>query len=166
MKVIKNFLSKDIFNNIKTILEDPRFSYYYQSSVLPFKPKAKWKNYDFFFCHTLFREEKQTSEDTFVENILYPITKKLNVKKIIRAKVNLYTNQHKHVESAYHVDTDDDVKIALFSVGTNNGWVEFETGEKFLSEENSIVLFNSNKKHKAVTQTDTKIRINININYE
>ena len=78
----------------------------------------------------------------------------------------LYTNQHKHVESAYHVDTDDDVKIAIFSVGTNNGWTEFESGKKFLSKENSIVLFNSNKKHKAVTQTDTIIRINININYE
>jgi len=166
MKVIKNFLPKDVFNKVKQILEDPRFPYYYQSSVLPFEPKKKWKNYDYFFCHTLFRDGEQTSEDPFIKNILHPITNKLKVKKIIRAKVNLYTNQHKHFESAYHVDTDDNVKIALFSVNTNNGWTEFEKGKKFLSEENSIVLFNSKYRHRAVTQTDSKIRINININYE
>ena len=164
MKAIKKFLSKDKFNNIKKILEDPRFPYYYQSSFLSV---IKNNNCDYFFSHTLFRDNKQTSEDKIVEAVLYPITEKLNCKKIIRAKVNLYTNQHKHIESDYHVDTDDsNIKIAIFSVGTNNGWTEFESGKKFLSKENSIVLFNSNKKHKAVTQTDTKIRINININYE
>ena len=168
MKAIKKFLSKDKFNNIKKILEDPRFPYYYQSSFLPSKPDEKWKNCDFFFCHTLFKKkEGQSSEDKIVEAVLYPITEKLNCKKIIRAKVNLYTNQHEHVESNFHVDTaDSNIKIAIFSVGTNNGWTEFESGKKFLSKENSIVLFDSNKKHKAVTQTDTKIRINININYE
>ena len=92
MKVIKKFLSKDKFNNIKKILEDPRFPYYYQSSFLPSKPDEKWKNCDFFFCHTLFKKEGQSSEDKIVEAVLYPITEKLNCKKIIRAKVNLYTN--------------------------------------------------------------------------
>ena len=163
MKVINNFLSKNIFNKLKNLLEDSRFPYYYQSSFLPV---VKNNNCDYFFCHTLFRDNKQTSEDVLVQNILYPITNKLKVKTIIRAKVNLYTNQHKHIESDYHVDTEDNVNIAIFSVGNNNGWTEFETGEKFLSKENSIVLFNSKIKHKAVTQTDTKIRINININYE
>ena len=163
MKVINNFLSKNIFNNIKNYLEDSRFPYYYQSSFLPL---IKNNNCDYFFSHTLFRDNKQTSEDALVQNILYPITHKLKVKKIIRAKVNLYTNQHKHIESDYHVDTEANVNIALFSVGNNNGWTEFESGKKFLSKENSIVLFNSNERHKAFTQTDTKIRINININYE
>tara|TARA_R110000803_G_C11954725_1_gene318077 strand:- start:18 stop:512 length:495 start_codon:yes stop_codon:yes gene_type:complete len=164
MKVINNFLSQNVFDNIKNLLEDSRFPYYYQSSFLP--SISKNNNCDFFFCHTFFRDSKQTSEDVFVKNILYPITNKLKVKKIIRAKVNLYTNQHKHIESDYHVDTDDNVNIALFSVGNNNGWTEFKTGKKFLSKENSIALFNSKLKHKVVTQTNTKRRINININYE
>mgnify|MGYP003632286721 FL=1 len=166
MKVIRNFLSKDKFKYLKNIVEDPRFPYYYQKNLLPVKSK-KWDKYDFFFCHMLFRDGLQVSGNKLVESVLYPITEKLGAKKIHRAKVNLYTNQHKHSESGYHVDTDYNyIKVALFSVGTNNGWTEFESGKKFLSKENSIVLFDSNKKHKAVTQTDTKIRINININYE
>jgi|TARA_B110000977_G_scaffold178395_1_gene235920 hypothetical protein len=166
MKIFQNFLSKNKLNIIRSILEDDRFPYYYQDDIAFKNSKNKSNNCDFFFAHALFKEEIPTSGDKIIESVLYPITDKLNCKKIIRAKVNLYTNQHKHVKSEFHVDTDDsNVKVAIFSLGTNNGYTEFKTGEKVLSKDNCLLSFSAKDRHRAVTQTDTKRRINININY-
>ena len=68
----------------------------------------------------------------------------------------------------YHQDIDDskDYKTLLLYFETNNGYTEFETGEKIPSVENSALIFDANKMHQTVTQTDMMFRRNININYK
>jgi len=168
MKIIKNFLPKNDFKNIKSILESSSFPYYYQNNYLDEEPEKRFKNADYFFCHIIFDQSKSsfTSGNDTVKNILDPIMVKLNATQLIRAKINLYSNQHKHIHSNFHMDQNDEqVKVALYCINTCNGWTEFKTGEKAPSVENSIILFKANEWHKGVTQTDTKRRINININY-
>ena len=93
------------------------------------------------------------------------VLKKLKAERIVRAKINLYTNTGKQIQSAYHIDNEkESVKVGIYCVNSNNGYTQFKTGEKAPSLENSMILFNANELHKAVTQTDTKTRINININ--
>ena len=54
--------------------------------------------------------------------------------------------------------------VALFSINNNNGYTLFENGDKILSKENQLILFNGDLKHCSVAQTDENVRINININ--
>ena len=55
--------------------------------------------------------------------------------------------------------------IIIFYLNTNNGYTEFENGEIVKCEENTLVTFDSQIKHRAVSQTDTKQRVVVNINY-
>ena len=174
MKIIEDFLSQSQFNHIKDTLLSDTFPYYYQPHVLEgyddlggiFKIPKKDENADYFFSHNLYTSKDKQSDRKLLDTILLPIILKLDVKQLVRAKVNLYTNQHRHIHTQYHIDShNEDVKAAIYYVNTNNGYTKFETGEKASSLENSIVLFDAHKRHKAVSQTDTKTRVNININY-
>jgi hypothetical protein len=167
MKIIKNFLSKKQFKNIQSILMSSGFPYYYQNNYLDEKHNGNALE-DYFFVHII---KDQIDSDIItdsptLENILDPIMLKLKANNLVRAKINLYPNQHKHISSNFHMDQNNEqVKVALYCINTCNGWTEFKTGEKVPSIENSIILFKANEWHKGVTQTDTKRRINININY-
>ena len=45
----------------------------------------------------------------------------------------------------FHLDNPNnkDIKIAIFYINTNNGFTEFEDGNKILSEENKLVIFDN-----------------------
>ena len=49
--------------------------------------------------------------------------------------------------------------VALLNLNDNNGYTEFETGEKIVSKENELIIFDGNTRHRSVTQTDTNIRL-------
>ena len=51
-------------------------------------------------------------------------------------------------------------------MNTNNGWTEFENGDRVDSVENRLVIFDSQMKHAGNTSTDQKIRVLINFNYD
>jgi len=169
MKIIKDFLPKKQFKNIQSILMSSAFPYYYQNNYLDEKHEGNVLE-DYFFVHIIKDQidSKLNSNKNVLKNILDPIMLKLQANDLIRAKINLYPNQHKHVRSNWHIDqttNNENVKVAIFCVNTCNGYTDFKTGQKAPSVENSIILSNANETHRSVTQTDTKTRINININY-
>jgi len=162
IKVIRNALSEKISNNILNILESPDFPYFFQKITTNTKNKLN----DYYFSHLIYGDgKKQNTSDEIVKSILMPILNTIKAEKIIRAKINLNTYQKDHIHSDYHIDQEEEHKVAIYYVNTNNGWTEFETGEKINCIKNSILLFDGKLKHKAVTQTDNKMRIVININY-
>jgi hypothetical protein len=157
IKLIDNFLEKNVFNNIKEILTNDKFCWYYQSTV------GNKNDYtDFFFCHFLFENDQQVSPS--FSNILMPILGKLNFNYLIRAKINLYTKKDKIIKTAFHKDFNEKHTVALYSVNTNNGYTLFKNNQKIYSKENQLIIFNGSLEHCSVAQTDEKIRINININ--
>ena len=159
MKIINNFLNKNIHKKIKDLLFSGNFPWYYNDFVA-----GKLDNKNFFFTHTLIREEKTNSG--YCDFFLKPILEKISYKKLIRAKINCYTKMEKNRISKFHIDQFSDHKVALYTVNTSNGYTLFKEGNKFYSLENSLLIFDGNKKHCSVTQTDKKLRINININLE
>jgi len=168
MKIIKNFLPKKQFKNIQSILMGSEFPYYYQNNYLDEKHKGNALE-DYFFVHIIKDQIDSDiiADERTLKNILDPIMLKLKSNILVRAKINFYPNQHKHIYSNWHTDQDNEnTKVAIYCVNTCNGYTELKTGEKAPSVENSIILFNANELHRSVTQTDTKRRINININYE
>ena len=54
---------------------------------------------------------------------------------------------------------------AIFYVNSNNGYTEFENGAIVESEENRMVVFPAEMKHRGTSCTDKKIRVVINFNY-
>lgn len=158
MKVINNFLNKNIHKKIKDLLFSSNFPWYYNDFVA-----GKLDNKNFMFTHTLIREEKVNSG--YCDFFLKPILEKIPYKKLIRAKINCFTKSQKKIKSAFHVDQINTHTVLLYSVNSNNGYTLFKkNNKKIYSLENSLIIFNGNKEHCSVTQTNEKLRINININ--
>ena len=88
-----------------------------------------------------------------------------NVKALIRAKANLYSNQSKIIEHDIHTDYPFKHKGVLFSLNTCNGFTEFEDKTKIQSVENRAIFFDPSLPHHSSTCTDAPTRVNINFNY-
>ena len=73
--------------------------------------------------------------------------------------------------SEFHYDVQMDGKplsamtTGIYYVNTNDGYTEFETGDKVKSVANRFVKFPSDIKHRGVSQVDTKVRCVLNLNY-
>ena len=158
MKVISNFLkNKEVFKDIQSMLLGDNFPYYYNNKTAGPEDKS-----DYFFSHILY--EKNNQKSNYFNQILMPILGSLNFNYLHRGKVNCYTKKHKPIKTGMHTDMEKNHTVALFSVNTNNGYTLFENGEKVVSVENQLVMFDGSIKHCSVAQTDENLRINININ--
>jgi hypothetical protein len=157
-QVIDNFLEKNIFEELKTILLNNNFPWYYQSEVA----YPKDKNNSFYFVHTFFEFHKRYS-DLFLKII--PLLEKIKAKSLIRVKANLYPNQNESIIHSSHIDYNYEHKGAIFYINNNNGYTILEGKEKIESVENRILLFEPHKEHNSTNCTDQKVRVNININY-
>lgn len=180
IEVIDNFLDKAIFDDMKEIIMGQHFPWYYFDQ--PVSNYAEW-DYDkdpqeiekeskrvrgsFFMVHSLYDNQRmQPYKDKTVFNILNPITSKLKVKELIRAKVNSYPNQDKFVEHTGHIDTDYTHKGCLLAFNTCNGYTKFKDGDtKVDSVENRAILFDPSKLHTSTNTTNAPRRVNLNINY-
>lgn len=107
------------------------------------------------------------------EEYIQPLLNKLGAKKIERIKSNMTLYTKEHVHHGFHVDFADDwlgngawpCKTAIYYINSNNGYTEFETGEKVESIANRVCIFDNGILHEGVTTTNTINRIVMNINY-
>jgi hypothetical protein len=157
MKIINNALQKEDFVKIKNILEGEEFNWYYCNGV-----STKADN-NFQFVHTFYNGLNVCSD---FYPLLFPIIKILNPVSILRIKSNLITKQNIIIEHGMHVDNNYKYgKTAIYYVNTNNGYTKFLNGEKVMSEENKLIIFNTKEQHSGTTCTDSPARIVINFNY-
>ena len=156
LKVVNNFLGKEYFSPIDKLLISPHFAWFATDGVT--------KDYDggFFLVHTLFFDGKINSD--FFPTIMQPIIDKLKIKKLIRAKVNLYPATYKKEEHGYHVDFPEKHRVALFYLNTNNGKTLCKN-KAIKAVKNRLVLFDGDKEHASTSCTDQPYRITLNINY-
>ena len=155
--IIENFLEKETLEKIK--LEINKMHWYY----LDFTAQKNDRS-NFHFYHMIY-ENDQVESQRYFNTILMPILGRLNFNYLHRAKLNLYTKQHKQIKTGYHTDDNIEHTVALISLNTNNGYTEFEDGTKVESVANRLVMFPSNTKHRGITQTDEQTRIMINFNF-
>ena len=165
MKTIDNFLLPNVFESTFREITSPNFAWFYQAS----QTKNKGQKDDPYFSHLFYSDNQPRSG--YYDNIMKPLLFSLdNVKSLMFARANLYVKKHEPYMSCYHTDDADgenkyNHKTAIFYINTNNGYTEFERGEKVDSVQNKIVIFDASLKHRAVSQTDQDRRILININY-
>jgi len=157
MKIINNFLNDEEFNNFQKIILSTKFPWYYNDE------KSLPGDMNYQFVHNFFWNETILSP---FWNTIVPILNKLNAEKLIRIKANLTPRKEKNFRSAMHVDTKiKQSKTAVYYCNTNNGSTVFENGKVIESEQNKIIIFDSQKLHCGVDCTDSNIRIVINFNY-
>ena len=155
--VIENVLKKENFLTIKNTLEGGSFPWYF-SKVLIEKI-----NNNFQFVHTFYNNF--TVNSNFYDLII-PIIEVLKPLSLIKIKANLLPQEKKIVEHGMHVDHyHKNCKTAIYYVNTNNGYTKFLDNTKILSEENKLLIFNTEEKHTGTTCTNVSRRIVINFNY-
>ncbi len=90
----KNFLNKKDFNELKKeVINSP---FYFSPDVSEHK-----KNDGYYFTHEIFGDCQIFSIKIF--KLILPVLKKLKVKALYKAKVNLYPSTHKILEHGQHV---------------------------------------------------------------
>jgi len=159
-KIRDNFLPEIYLKSLKELVfnEDGIFPWFW---ALTLNPRQIDKSYDTYFYHTLY---DNTINSPHYE-VFEPILKLLEVKSLIRLKVNCYPWQENLVEHTKHIDYDFDHKGAILSLNTCNGYTILNDGKRIDSIENRLLEFNPREMHASTNTSNAKARINININY-
>ena len=153
IKIKKNILTKSSFKKLNDIMASNYFPWYEKDMINPFDKTGYG-----YFTHYLYLENKINS--AFYEEIIPEFLKKLKVKKLIRARLNLYPKTMKTVEHAYHVDYKFNHTSAVFFVNDNNGYLFLKKPfKKIKPEGNKIVVFDGHHEHASSSCTDRISRI-------
>lgn len=158
--IIDNALPEDAYKKIEKMVHSDQFSWCFCHSTLGNKVG---RDFDFQFVHPLFACCKVVSPywDEFD-----PVIEHLRIGGVLRAKLNLQTQTHVHVEGGYHVDTRMDHLTSILYFDDSNGYTKFkDTGQEVKSEPNRLLTFPSHMQHTGVTQTDKQRRIVLNLNW-
>ena len=159
-KIKKNILKKDKIKEINNIILNDQFPWYLQKKI-----NSLDKTGYGYFTHSLYLDNKINSR--FYEMIIPEIIKSLNIKSLIRARLNLYPKTSKTVKHAYHIDYQFKHISAVYFLNTNNGFLFFKNPlKKVKPENNKCVIFDGNHFHCSSSCTDKSHRITLNLNYE
>jgi len=161
-----NFLPLTDFLKFKNLIIKNTFEWYLSeiiSSSDEFNiPCHKSDNYQ--FTHLFYYDNIPQSR--YYEEYIYPFISLLNIKSMLKAKINLNPKTEKNIRHGFHKDTDiDESFTSILYFNNTNGYTEFKNGEKVQDVENRLVTFPSHHYHSGNTCTDNTYRIVLNLNY-
>ena len=164
-KVIDNFLEPKLFSSIKNHIESEVFPWYYTDRCTdPTIPPFEKIDYDFYFCNLVYKDSMiMTDGNTW--NLVRLLLEKLDIKSLMRCKINAYTKTPTLIKHKKHIDYDFEHKGAIFSLNTNDGSTVLKDEIEIKSVANRLLLFDPSIKHNSTSCTDSNRRLNININY-
>jgi len=164
IEVIDNFLPKDLFLDISDFFFSSKFVWYWNE----FKTEKGMKYGselneldDFQYIHPLYNFNKPVSNvniQAFIDA--------LNMKHIVKAKANSTIRMNSIFRYGFHNDVGlSGCKTSIFYMNTNDGFTEFENGDRIESIANRMITFDSSLKHTGTSCTNKKRRIVLNFNY-
>ena len=157
MKIINNCLNKKKLVTIQNLMINNEFPWFITWGI------SNAKNKDYQFTHT-FHNGLNITSGYF--NLIDPLIKILKPSSFIRIKANLLLKTNEIIKHGYHTDNKvEKSKTAIFYINNNNGFTQFENNEISKSEENKLIIFDTDQKHTGTTCTDALFRIVINFNY-
>ena len=158
-KIIDDFLPMHDLTKLQEVINSTTFDWYYTKDI---NENALKDDLGIYFIHTAYHQGRASK----YIHMFSPILIRLDIKSLIRIKINLYPRTPKLEIHPSHVDTQFSHGGAIFSLNTNNGKTILEDGTQVASIANRILLFDPSTKHSSTSTTDSKARFNININYE
>jgi hypothetical protein len=159
VEVVDDFLPYNVFKHISDYVTGTEFMWYFNKRI---NNCYSWDDLSFYFTHMLYMDNKVNSKEL---DVFKPLFETLKIKKLIRAKLNLYTktdNLEKHKE---HIDFTYPHKNCVYSFNTCNGFTILNKDNQVASIENRAIIFDGLIPHQSTSCTDQHARINININY-
>ena len=162
MKVIKNFLKVDFFNNLKKLIMEEEFSWFQRSHMV--NDDSDDLGY---FTHSFFN--KYGVNCKHYDEFIVPILEKLNAHAPVQVRANLSPSCfYRKDKCSFHVDYKYPCKTAILYLNNCNGGTELKINNKIefvKSEENKILIFDTDTQHRGTKSTDQDFRYIINFNY-
>ena len=163
-KVIDNFLSEDIFLKTISKISDLNFSWKYNNMVTGNEIKENMNGYFTYLVYTNQMKFVGNFINDSLMRIFRPILNKMDIKRLIRIKLNLYTRTDYLVHHDDHIDYPFSHKGGLFSLNTCDGFTVID-GKEIPSVANRMIFFDPSIPHHSTNCTNAPHRMNININY-
>ena len=160
MKIVDSFLSEEEFSVVRdNLVFNTGFPFFLHHGVT----KQGDFNSHWFGAHVVYDQGVPIS-DVYDEigNIFFPY---LNMKSLLRIKINFYPHTHKVIEHASHVDYDFSHTAAIFSLNTCDGYTKIGNDAIVDSVENRMVFFDGSNQHRSTTTSNQSGRFNIAFNY-
>ena len=158
-KIIENFLPSPELIKLQNIFNSTQIDWYYIKDINTHVSKDALGVY---FVHTAYEEGKASKFMHLFSSLLV----RLDMKALVRIKVNLYPRTPKLETHTKHKDYNFPHTGAIFYLNTNNGKTILEDGTQISSIANRILLFDASTAHSSTSTTDSKVRLNINLNYK
>jgi len=162
-ELIDNFLPKDDFKRLKELLPK-QVPFYFQEAINGFHSKSE-EDKTFYMTHMLYNWDNNFPVFSNFYNEYKIILDRLEVKSLVRMKLNLYPRTDTIETHKSHIDYPYEHKGCIFSLNTCNGATILEDGTKIKSVANRALLFDPSRKHSSTSCNDSKARLNVNINY-
>jgi len=161
MKIIDNFLPKNLLTEIQDRVFSQHFPWYWRNHLVE-------DTDHYWFNHCFYNNNKVLSPH--YEDWIIPILSKLKFEgNLMEARCNMMIKKNKSYTSRLHVDNEEkNGKTAILYLNTCNGGTAFKIKniqKKYYSKENRLILFDSSTLHRGFSQTDVERRVIININY-
>tara|TARA_B100000131_G_C17836599_1_gene500011 strand:+ start:78 stop:653 length:576 start_codon:yes stop_codon:yes gene_type:complete len=182
-----NFLPLDYFLNFKKlvtttafdwhlteVLSTPKldgpFSFLLDKSISNKNPSDDKLNYEcddidnYQFTHVFYGNN--IPQSGYYQEYITPFIKLLNIKSMLRAKINLNPKTEKNIFHGFHTDNYlDGPFTSILYFNNTDGYTEFKNGKKVQDVENRLVTFPSHHYHSGNTCTNNSYRIVLNLNY-
>ena len=156
-KVVDNFLPKKTFKELKKVILNREFPWFYN-------PTTSGPTIKDGYCFThLFYWHKVGESKYF--NIIKPIINKINPEFILRVKANFYPRSFQIQEHGVHTDFPFKHSGFIIYINSNDGFTRLYDGTTIETIENRALFFDSSIPHNSTTCTNADGRININFNY-
>lgn len=166
IQIKDNFLNQKEFTELQNLMGRPAdFPWFYIDST-----QERSVAEDFYFTHVFYNNHTPTAAIM----TMAPILKLLHPISLWRIKANLQPRTYplRLSPEVFHNDMEflPEHKLkfwttAIYCINTNNGYTEFEDGERVESVGNRMVTFPAKTKHRNTSCSDSKTRITINFNY-
>ena len=160
MQIQKNFLDPRVFTELVDHFNDTRFPWYYpESARVPEGEPCQYINL-LYYDNQFFMDVSPT-----LMRCLRILTDQLNAVALLKIKVNATPSNAP--EQVWHTDWQISTpsKTCVLYLYDNDGYTEFETGEKVVSQANTAVIFDTNLKHRGVSATNVDRRLVLNVSY-
>jgi hypothetical protein len=179
-EVIDNFLDVPTFTEFRNvIMKSPVFSWQFNSRIEGLDSDGKQSinvdgKFDMtnivsqnwrlsYLVHALFDQHcPQSDHFGFIMPVML---KHLDIKALIRAKINLYPYQDTLTEHGVHSDFPFKHKASIYSLNTCDGYTKLNDGTKVESVENRMLIFDGHTPHASTNTSNVNSRVNIAINY-
>ena len=166
-KIQKDFLDQNVFDQFQKFIFSYEVAWHWEEHqyFISLDLESPEHNDRGFFSHTFHSQHEPRSPH--YTSFIVPVLKKLKCNMLANVRANCIQKDLKPYSSNFHRDHDYNCNTAILYMNTNNGYTLLGEKEKIKinCEANKIVVFDSQTKHCAVSQTDQERRIVINFNY-